>query len=116
MPKQLIALVFALVSAHAELMAQVIPDGNALWPRMKRELQSDNGQRYFELGLRDALLPAMTGEVLSCTSVSDQPNELVGDITGKGDSEVLLRIAAPGKTGDCPDTRSKILVRFKGIA
>lgn len=70
----------------------------ALWRNIKKELTGDNGQAYFDMGLKDAALPKFKGKLISMTPAT-RPKELVVGIEKADVAEVTLKFenALPGK-------------------
>ena len=62
----------------------------ALWRNIKKELTGDNGQAYFDMGLKDAALPKFKGKLISMTPAL-RPKELVLGIEKPDVAEVTLK-------------------------
>jgi hypothetical protein len=62
----------------------------ALWRNIKKELTGDNGQAYFDMGLKDAALPKFKGKLISMTPAL-RPKELVLGIEKPDVGEVTLK-------------------------
>jgi hypothetical protein len=62
----------------------------ALWRNIKKELTGDNGQAYFDMGLKDAALPKFKGKLISMTPAL-RPKELVLGIEKADVGEVTLK-------------------------
>ena len=62
----------------------------ALWRNIKKELTGDNGQSYFDMGLKDAALPKFKGKLISMTPAT-RPKELVLGIEKPDVAEVTLK-------------------------
>ena len=62
----------------------------ALWRNIKKELTGDNGQAYFDMGLKDAALPKFKGKLISMTPAT-RPKELVLGIEKPDVAEVTLK-------------------------
>jgi hypothetical protein len=80
----------------------------ALWKNIRKELQSDGGQAYFENGMKGAGLP---GELISMTP-TPRPKELVLAIEDPSKPDVTLKFesALPGKMEPGAD------IEFEGVA
>jgi hypothetical protein len=85
----------------------------ALWRDVKRQLQGPNGKQYFELVLKDALVPGATDSVhaLRGTVLSNKP--------AKRPSELVLAISdshTPEVTMTLRDARENLTPLLKPIA
>jgi hypothetical protein len=65
----------------------------ALWRQIKKELTGDNGQAYFDMGVKDAALPKFKGKLISMTPAI-RPKELVLGIEKPDIGEVTLKFDA----------------------
>jgi hypothetical protein len=66
----------------------------ALWRNIKKELTGDNGQAYFEMGIKDAGLPKFKGKLISMNPAT-KPKELVLGIEKADVPEVTLKFENP---------------------
>jgi hypothetical protein len=89
------------------LIEEVTRPQRELWTRMKAALAADDGVEYFRMGVNGALLPEMSG-----TLISQSPAELVLGISDPGTPEVTLRLDAPFGRQLEPGAR----VLFTGVA
>ena len=84
--------------AKAEADAAAKDPQMALWRNIKKELSGDNGQAYFEMGIKDAALPKFKGKIISMKPET-KPKEIVLGIEKADVAEVTLKfeMALPGK-------------------
>ena len=70
----------------------------ALWRNIKKELTGDNGQAYFDMGIKEAALPKFKGKIISMKPET-KPKEIVLGIEKADVPEVTLKfeMALPGK-------------------
>lgn len=90
----------------------------ALWRSIKRALQADNGEEYFETSFKGALVPGGTngwddfhGTVLSAEPRA-KPSKLVVSIVDRKTPEITLRLGAALKK----EVHSDSDVWFHGVA
>jgi hypothetical protein len=107
-------LVLVGVGTERSVTAQSPPNDPqlAMWLDLKRQLQSPNGKQYFELVLRDALVPGATDSVhaLRGTVVSNKP--------AKRPSELVLAMSdgqTPEVTVTLRDSRQHLTPMLKPI-
>ena len=91
----------------------------ALWMRLKATLVSDQGQQYFDSGMKGAEVPELTGTVLEskCRARELQVAIPLPDATGAPTPEITLKLvndagAASPLTGKAETGR----ITFKGVA
>jgi len=90
----------AWVKAHPEL---------ALWTNIKTELTGANGASYFESSMKDAMMPELTGKVISMEPATRPKKVVVGVENGTvADATLVFDAPLPGKVE--PGTELK----FKG--
>lgn len=78
----------------------------AIWRRIKNELVGENGQQYFDTGMKDAATPKLTGKVVSQT-----PKSLMVAVDGD-QPEITLQLAE----GTFPKVDPGTTVSFEGVS
>jgi len=69
----------------------------ALWKNIKEQLTGADGQKYFESSMKEALLPTLSGKVVSMDPAT-KPKTVVLSIEGGGpDATLKFEAALPGK-------------------
>jgi tetratricopeptide (TPR) repeat protein len=82
----------------------------ALWKNMKEQLVSAEGQKYFESGVKDALLPALSGKVVSMEPATKPKTVVLAIEDGTTpDATLKFETALPGKVD--PGT----VLTFEGV-
>ena len=66
----------------------------ATWIRMRRKLDSPEGEKYFAESLRNTPLPRLKGTLIRSTP-PDKPNELVVAISDLATPEIVVKLATP---------------------
>jgi hypothetical protein len=80
--------------AKAEAEAAAKDPQMALWRNIKKELSGDNGQAYFDMGIKDAALPKFKGKIISMKPET-RPKEIVLGIEKADVAEVTLKFEMP---------------------
>jgi hypothetical protein len=89
---------------------QILAESNpklAIWKRIKEELSAENGQQYFESGMKDAETPELTGYL-----VEQRPKEIVLALSDKTTPEVTIVFETPLTGKADPGTQ----LDFTGVA
>jgi hypothetical protein len=63
----------------------------ALWRGIKQELSGPHGREYFEMRIKEALLPPLYGVLVSSTP-ADHPTEFLVAMAGNSHPEVTLKV------------------------
>jgi hypothetical protein len=115
MTKALIAI--CAVAAILPLRAQdaTRPDPH-LWQLLKKALMASDGPEYFEMGMKNALLPPLAGKLISSTP-TDHPSILVLAMDGD-QPQVTLRLGHGYKEETHMPSPIAVgsLVTFEGVA
>lgn len=82
----------------------------ALWKNIKEQLTGAEGQKYFESSMKDALLPALSGKVVSLDPETKPKTVVIAIENGTtGDATLKFETALPGKVD--PGT----VLTFEGV-
>ena len=72
------------------ILAEPSQDQLRLWKNMKHQLMAEDGYKYFETGMKDALIPELCGTVISATP-SEHPTSVVLALSDRSSAEVTVR-------------------------
>jgi tetratricopeptide (TPR) repeat protein len=91
----------------------------ALWMRLKATLTSDQGQQYFDSGMKGAAVPELTGTVLesACRAKELKVAVPLPDATGAPVPEITLKLVnEAGAASPLPGKAESGRVTFAGVA
>jgi hypothetical protein len=92
-----LAVALAMAGAPQESIAQDRVDpGVALWMMLKKALTAPDGQSYFDMGMKGAMLPTLKGKVVSLEPETD-PTTIVLAIENGVTPDATLKFEKPLK-------------------
>ena len=124
MKRLITAVVLAVLGLLCPASSGSAQDSNAdntrpdlkLWSVLKRSLTGADGEEFFLQKMKDCVLPAMAGTLISSTP-AEQPTVLVIGLSDSSSPEITLRLK-DGTGRDAPFTRPIARgsqIRFEGI-
>ena len=91
----------------------------ALWMKLKATLTSDQGQQYFDSGMKGAAVPELTGTVLesACRAKELKVAVPLPDATGAPVPEITLKLVNDaGAASPLPGKAESGRITFNGVA